>query len=121
MSFMSPKERKMLENEITILKVLFGPTIIRYYDSFIENDSIHIFMEYAEGGSLSEKINDHRKRGVPISSEQILCIFLIFMYNLNFLQKFRLDSTIGVRNHAYAWQKHFASRYQDSKYVSNKK
>jgi NIMA (never in mitosis gene a)-related kinase len=72
---MSPQERKMAENEITLLKVLVGPTIIRYYDSFIENDSIHIVMEYAEGGSLSEKITDHKNRGVPISNEQILCNF----------------------------------------------
>jgi len=75
MSFMSPQERKMAENEITLLKVLVGPTIIRYYDSFIENDSIHIVMEYAEGGRLSDKITDHKNRGVPISNEQILSNF----------------------------------------------
>ena len=73
MSFMSPQEKKMAENEITLLKVLVGPTIIRYYDSFMENDSIHIVMEYAEGGCLSDKITDHKNRGVPVSNEQILC------------------------------------------------
>ena len=75
MSFMSPQERKLVKNEITLLKVLVGPTIIRFYDSFIENDSIHIVMEYAEGGRLSDKITDHKNRGVPISNEQILCNF----------------------------------------------
>ena len=78
MSCKSPHERKMAENEITLLKVLVGPTIIRYYDSFMENDSIHIVMEYAEGGCLSEKITDHKNRGVPVSNEQILCFLEIY-------------------------------------------
>ena len=73
MCFMCPQERKMAENEITLLKVLMGPTIIRYYDSFIEDECIHIVMEYAEGGSLSEKISKHKNDGIPISNEQILC------------------------------------------------
>ena len=67
MHFMSPAEKKLAENEITLLKVLKGPTIIRYYDSFIENDSIHIIMEYAEGGALSDKINDAKLLGKNFS------------------------------------------------------
>lgn len=66
---MNPAERKLAENEISLLKVLNGPTIIRYYsknryfDSFIESDSIHIVMEYAEGGALSDKITEHKTTG----------------------------------------------------------
>lgn len=79
---MSPQERKMAENEITLLKVLMGPTIIRYYSHFIENESIHIVMEYAEGGSLYDRINEHKRNGVPISNDQILCnIYLIININ----------------------------------------
>ena len=44
----------------------------------MENDSIHIVMEYAEGGCLSEKITDHKNRGVPVSNEQILCFLEIY-------------------------------------------
>lgn len=46
----------MAESEVTLLKVLVNPTIIRYYDSFVENDSICIVMEYAKSGSLYDKI-----------------------------------------------------------------
>ncbi len=56
MHFMSPKDKKLAENEITLLKVLHGPTIIHYLESFIENDTINIVMEYAEGGNLSDLI-----------------------------------------------------------------
>jgi NIMA (never in mitosis gene a)-related kinase len=44
------------KNEIILLKALVGPSIVRYYDSFVEDDSIHIVMEYAEGGSMCDKI-----------------------------------------------------------------
>ncbi len=77
MHFMSPQERKMAENEITLLKVLVGPTIIRYYESFIENDSINIVMEYAEKGSLSDRIQEHKTSGKKIPTEQILCTYKI--------------------------------------------
>lgn len=77
MHFMNPAERKLAENEITLLKVLKSPTIIRYsrniylilryYDSFIENDSIHIVMEFAEGGALNDKINEYKQKGKQFS------------------------------------------------------
>ncbi len=60
MQFLTPEERKLAENEIALLKVLKGPTIIRYFDSFIENEAIHIVMEYAEKGSLSDKIASYK-------------------------------------------------------------
>ena len=58
MDFMTSVEKKQAENEITLLKVLNGPTIIRYLESFIENDTINIVMEYAEGGNLSDIIQE---------------------------------------------------------------
>ena len=55
---MNPEEKKAAENEIILLKLLNGPTIIRYYESFIENDAINIVMEFAEGGCVSDKITE---------------------------------------------------------------
>lgn len=69
---MSPAERKMAENEITLLKVLVGPTIIRYYDSFVENECINIVMEFAEGGNLSDRLEEYKAKGIMIANEQIL-------------------------------------------------
>jgi hypothetical protein len=42
MKFMNETEKKMAESEVTLLKVLVAPTIIRYYDSYIENDTINM-------------------------------------------------------------------------------
>jgi NIMA (never in mitosis gene a)-related kinase len=49
MHFMKPEDKENAKNEIYLLKVLVGPTIINYYESFEENESINIIMEYAEG------------------------------------------------------------------------
>ncbi len=71
LKLMSPHERKLAENEVTLLKVLNGPTIIHYYEHFTENETIYIVMEYAEGGSLSDRINHHSLKGEPIPNEKV--------------------------------------------------
>ena len=50
------------------------PNIIKYYKSFVENDSLHILMEYASRGDLykvSIKIKYHLTLFVLIDSERI--------------------------------------------------
>ncbi len=53
---LSAKERRMAESEVQFLKVLVGPTLIKSYQSFVQQDSIYILMEYASGGNLADKI-----------------------------------------------------------------
>ena len=47
------------KNEATILKQLDCKYIIKYYDSFEENKTLNIVMEYCENGDLSSFINDN--------------------------------------------------------------
>jgi len=61
--FLSAQEKKLAESEVTLLKVLVAPTIIRYYESFNEDDQICILMEYARGGSLFDKIMEYKRKG----------------------------------------------------------
>lgn len=56
---LNEKDKKMAESEAEFLRVITGPTIIKFYESFIENQNIYIVMEYAESGSLAEKIRKH--------------------------------------------------------------
>lgn len=51
------------------LKVLWGPTLIKSYQSFIEVDNIYIIMEYAEGGTLADEIEWHKKDGRPFEPD----------------------------------------------------
>jgi NIMA (never in mitosis gene a)-related kinase len=52
--------------------VLQGPTLIKFVESFIENNCIYIVMEYADGGSLDQKIRLYQNRGQKFETEEIL-------------------------------------------------
>ena len=69
---MNPKERKSAECEVEFLRVITGPTIIKFTESFIENQNIYILMEYAEGGNLSELIAKTKAEKKRFSEDQIL-------------------------------------------------
>jgi len=56
LQFLTEKDRKNAENEVEFLKVLVGPTLIKSYENFLENNTIFIVMEFAEGGSLDDLI-----------------------------------------------------------------
>ena len=45
-------------NEINILAMLKHPNIIAYFDSFVDEKSLMIVMEYAPGGTLFEFIQE---------------------------------------------------------------
>ncbi|KAI6208318.1 Protein kinase domain-containing protein [Aphelenchoides besseyi] len=51
---LSPAERQLALNEVTLLSRLDHPNIISYYDSFAEDGVLMIEMEYAEGGTLAQ-------------------------------------------------------------------
>lgn len=52
LSIMKEKQQREAWKEANILKKLSHPNIIKYYTSFLENQTLHIIMEYAEGGDL---------------------------------------------------------------------
>ncbi|CAD8155178.1 unnamed protein product [Paramecium octaurelia] len=91
--FMNEQERKNAENEVSLLRVLTAPTIIKYYESFTENESLNIIMEYAEGGSLTEKISEYSRYGSQVPKDQVLAwmaqlvIAIHFMHSKNILHR----------------------------------
>lgn len=62
---MSRKEQEAAINEVRILASLDSPYVIKYYDSFIDGDSLNIVMELAENGNLSQWLKRHRSKPVP--------------------------------------------------------
>lgn len=72
MQYLSEKEKKSAECEVEFLRVITGPTIIKFFESFIENQDIYIVMEYAEGGSLAQLIQKASISGKKFSDDQIL-------------------------------------------------
>lgn len=70
--YLSEKDKKSSENEVQFLRVLQGPTLIKFVESFIEANVIYIVMEYADGGSLAQKIQDYLVKGKQFTCDDIL-------------------------------------------------
>ena len=60
MEHLTEREKKLAMSEVEFLRVIHGPTIIKFHESFIEKKNIHIVMDFAEGGSLSQMIEKLR-------------------------------------------------------------
>lgn len=53
---MNSKEKKAAHGEVTFLKVLKGPTIIKFHENFSHGNNIFIVMEYCSEGNLDQLI-----------------------------------------------------------------
>ena len=65
---------KEIKNEANILSKLSSENIVKYYDSFLDNDSFNIIMEYCDGLDLRKFINEHKRKNVLIERNIILHI-----------------------------------------------
>jgi NIMA (never in mitosis gene a)-related kinase 1/4/5 len=62
LQYLSEKEKKDAESEVQFLKVLKGPTIIKFTESFIQKNKIYIVMEYASEGTLAQAIDKKKEQ-----------------------------------------------------------
>ena len=66
------KIKKMAKDEGIILSELEHPNIINWYEFNLEKDKETIIMEYGEGGDLSQKISEQKKKNEPFTEKQII-------------------------------------------------
>ena len=64
-SQMDNRGRQESINEVKILASLDSPYIVKYFDSFIENKTLHIIMEFCDKGDLSQAIRSQMGRLLP--------------------------------------------------------
>nr|XP_008523121.1 PREDICTED: serine/threonine-protein kinase Nek1-like [Equus przewalskii]XP_008523122.1 PREDICTED: serine/threonine-protein kinase Nek1-like [Equus przewalskii] len=67
-SRMSNKEREESRREVAVLANMKHPNIVQYRESFEENGSLYIVMDYCEGGDLFKRIN--AQKGVLFQEDQ---------------------------------------------------
>ena len=68
---MNSSERKKAVNEIRILASPSScPYIVRFYEAFVENDTLFIVTDYAAQGDLLSKIKRHYKRRTNFPERQ---------------------------------------------------
>jgi NIMA (never in mitosis gene a)-related kinase 1/4/5 len=65
-----------VKNESKILASLNSMFIVRYYDSFIDNNNLNIIMEYCDGGDLSHLLNNQMKTGKLPNEDKIWKFFI---------------------------------------------
>ena len=57
-----------------LLKLQHNPHVVKYYNSFLEEECLHIVMEYAEKGDLQRYLKSVKAKGNLISEELIWLI-----------------------------------------------
>ena len=85
-SEMKDTEKERVQKEVENMKSMKIPTFIEFYDYENENDTQKIYMEYADQGTLENKINQLKKEGKDFTPEEIfdyLIDILLALYTLN--------------------------------------
>ena len=68
---MNAKDKKAAHGEVTFLKVLKGPTIIKFHENFSHGNSIFIVMEYCSNGNLDQLIQRRIQSRQKFTTDQI--------------------------------------------------
>jgi serine/threonine protein kinase len=77
---LSYKEQSEAINEVTILAAMDSSYVVRYYDSFIASDSLHIVMEYCDRGDLQHFLKKAKGRELTCLKEHVtwhICLQVI--------------------------------------------
>ena len=90
---MNAKDKKAAHGEVTFLKVLKGPTIIKFHENFSHGNSIFIVMEYCSKGNLDQLIQRYIHSKARMTTDQILralahiVMAVMAMHNKNILHR----------------------------------
>ena len=76
-NFLTLQERRAALQEAALLASVSCEYIVRYFDSFIENDNLYLEMELCEGGDLYHFIQSHKEAKKGLLSEDLVCKWLI--------------------------------------------
>ena len=87
------EEKDQLMKEAIILSKINNDHVVKYYNSFIEDNSFNIIMEFCEGLDLRKFINGRKKINKPLEKELIynfildLCLGLKEIHNQNLIHR----------------------------------
>ena len=65
LSFVTPEEEESALREVNLLASFDHQHVIRYYDSFVDDEVLHIVMEWACHGTLSDRIKSMQGGPIP--------------------------------------------------------
>eukprot|EP00124_Ichthyophonus_hoferi_P000552 Ihof_evm5s21 gene=Ihof_evmTU5s21 len=74
----------LIANEILVMRDNHHPNIVNYVDSFLDNDTLWVVMEYMQGGSLTDVID---KNMCTMTEPQMACIVQQTLKGINHLHQ----------------------------------
>jgi len=72
LEMLSDKDKENTQKEVEVMSRLTHANIVGYFESFVEDGSLHIVMEYADGGSLQRQWKKAQEASIHFSEEQLL-------------------------------------------------
>lgn len=85
---LTPTEIKDVRSEADILSQIKSNYVVKYFDSFEENNYLNIVMEYCDGGDLEQLIQDKKK--FPLEEELIWKIFIQITIGLTSIHNLKI-------------------------------
>lgn len=81
----SDEERQQAEEEVGILASLNHPSIVRYHEHFVHEDSLCVVMAYCEGGDLSKMIKKRSEKAHNFAEHEVLDWFIQILLALDYV------------------------------------
>jgi serine/threonine protein kinase len=60
-SKLTPNDLKILMEQVTLLRLVDHPNIVKYYETYDDKDYLYLVIEYVKGKSLFETISEPHK------------------------------------------------------------
>ena len=87
---LTEKEKEEVKQEAFILSSIKSDFVVKYYDSFLDNDNINIVMEYCDGGDLNEFLLEKKNIGTFLEEKLIWNLFLKIAIGLADIHKMKI-------------------------------
>ena len=74
---LSSNEQMEAINEVKLLAAVNSPYVVKYFDSFVEKDTLYIVMEYCDRGDLKGLLKRCKSKGDPaLANPKVWTLFL---------------------------------------------
>ena len=77
-------------SEAKILSLIKSRYVVKYYESFLENDNLNIVMEYCDNGDLCNYLNEQKMKSKPLKEDLIWKIFIKITLGLTTIHKMKI-------------------------------
>ena len=87
---LTQEEISNVKMEAKILKTINSKYVVKYFDSFEENNHLNIVMEYCNGGDLGEYLESKKEKNEKISEDLVWLIFIKITLGLAAIHKLKI-------------------------------